>query len=218
MRRSPRRTSKACSARWMCHRSPAIFSRKFRRLAPDLDDPTTRFDRLDIVGRRLLLDPAAALRRARGSTRSSSVGRRSGRAGGSRRVAPRASCTTRRAARSRWRRECCRRHAARPCAVAKPLEGLPALGDDNVGQRLRARLVREAAAVIVTSDAVGRSARQLVRVRRDHLRIILARHRAQPSVPRPRTPGSATRIGRRRPRRAGAPRPAGALPRLCRTV
>ena len=101
-------------------------------LASDLDDPTTRFDRLDIVGRRLLpptrLLRSAALR----STRSSSVGRRVG-AGWRIEKAWRRG---RRVPRG-GRRDAAgvgvagRRHAARPCAVAAA-EGLPALGDDTL--------------------------------------------------------------------------------------
>ena len=141
-------------------------------LASDLDDPTARFDRLDIVGRRLL-PPTRLLRSAALAVdpfflRGASVG-------------------------AGWRIE--KGGAAgvvyHAAGGAIPLaSGLPVVvtlldlapwqlpkayqrsATTRFGQRLRARLVREAAAVIVTSDAVGRSARQLVRVRRDHLRTI----------------------------------------------
>ncbi|HEV8545095.1 MAG TPA: glycosyltransferase [Candidatus Limnocylindrales bacterium] len=46
------------------------------------------------------------------------------------------------------------------------------------GQRLRGRLLREAAAVIVGTEAVAAAARQLLRIRRDRIRII-------PLAPRP---------------------------------
>jgi glycosyltransferase involved in cell wall biosynthesis len=46
------------------------------------------------------------------------------------------------------------------------------------GQRLRARLLHDAAAVLVASDAVARSARRLLRIRRDRIRVV-------PLAPRP---------------------------------
>ena len=46
------------------------------------------------------------------------------------------------------------------------------------GQRLRAQILREAAAVIVGSEATARAARRLLRVRRDRLRVIRLAPRA----------------------------------------
>ena len=168
-------------------------------LASDLDDPTTRFDRLHVVGRRLL-PPTRLLRSAALAVdpfflRGASVG-------------------------AGWRVEKggaagAVYHAA---GGAIPLaSGLPVVvtlldlapwqlpkayqrsATTRFGQRLRARLVREAAAVIVTSDAVGRSARQLLHVRRDHLRTI-------PVAPRVAfRPGAADAKGQR-PGSGGAAR------------
>ncbi len=42
----------------------------------------------------------------------------------------------------------------------------------RIGQRLRGRLLRDAAAVIVGSEAVARSARKLLRIRRERLRVV----------------------------------------------
>ena len=43
------------------------------------------------------------------------------------------------------------------------------------GQRLRGRLLRDAAAVIVGTDAVGRAARRLLRIRRDRIHVVRSR-------------------------------------------
>ena len=141
-------------------------------LASDLDDPTPRFDRLDVIGRRLL-PPTRLLRSAALAVdpfvlRGASVGagwriEKGGAAG----VVYHAS------------------GGAVPLASGLPVVvtlldlaawQLPRVyqrsATSRFGQRLRGRLVREAAAVIVTTDAVGRAARQLVHVRRDRLRTI----------------------------------------------
>ena len=83
------------------------------------------------------------------------------------------------------------------------------------GQRLRAQLLREAAAVIVVSPSVAKAARRVLHIRADRLRVV-------PLAPRPAfalvaaTRRSAAR--RRRRERARAPRAAGALPRLLRPL
>jgi glycosyltransferase involved in cell wall biosynthesis len=141
-------------------------------LASDLDDPTTRFGRLSVVGRRLL-PPTRLLRSASLAVdpfllRGASLG-------------------------AGWRVE--RDGAAgvvyHAAAAAMPLgSGFPVVVTlldlapwerperyqrtmtSRFGQRLRGRLVRDAAAVIVGTEAVGQRARRLLRVRRDRLRTI----------------------------------------------
>ena len=47
------------------------------------------------------------------------------------------------------------------------------------GQRLRARILRDAAAVIVPSDAAGRAARRLLHLRRDRIRVVALAARSE---------------------------------------
>jgi glycosyltransferase involved in cell wall biosynthesis len=141
-------------------------------LQSDLDDPTLAFEHLDVVGRRLL--PPTRFLRAGALTvdpfllRGASIG-------------------------AAWRAE--RGGAAgavyHAAAGAPPLFSrlpivvtlldlapweLPAAYQRSpsarFGQRLRARLLRDAAAVIVGSAAVARAAHRLVRVRRDRIRVV----------------------------------------------
>jgi glycosyltransferase involved in cell wall biosynthesis len=142
-------------------------------LQADLPDPTQRFERLDVVGRRLL--PPTRLLRSAAMTvdpfllRGASLGaawraERSGAAGAV-------------------------YHAAGggPLPLASGLPVVVTLLDlapwelpgafqrtpaTRFGQRLRARLLRDAAAVIVGSEAVGDAARHLLRIRRNRIRVI----------------------------------------------
>jgi glycosyltransferase involved in cell wall biosynthesis len=168
-------------------------------LASDLDDPTARFSRLSVIGRRLL-PPTRLLRSASLAVdplllRGASLG-------------------------AGWRVE--REGAAgvvyHAAAAAMPLgSGFPVVvtlldlapwerperyqrsTTSRFGQRLRGRLIRDASAVIVGTDAVGQSARRLLHVRRDRLRTI-------PLAPRAAyRPGAADARGER-PGAGGAAR------------
>jgi glycosyltransferase involved in cell wall biosynthesis len=141
-------------------------------LRSDLDDPTTEFPNLDVVGRRLL--PPTHLLRSAALTIDAFV--LSGASAG-----------------AAWRAEDGGAAGAVYHAVGgvvplatglalvvtlldlAPWE-LPAVYQRNpatrFGQRLRGRLLRDAAAVIVGSDAVASSARRLLHVRRDRIRVV----------------------------------------------
>lgn len=142
-------------------------------IGSDLDDPTERYGHLDVVGRRQL--PPTRLLRSGALTvdpfllRGAAVG-------------------------SAWRAE--RGGAAGavyhavgggPLPIASRLPvvvtlldlapwELPAAFQRSVasrfGQRLRAQLLRDAAAVVVGSEATARAARRLLHIRRDRLRIV----------------------------------------------
>ena len=148
-------------------------------LQSDLDDPTRQFARLEVVGRRLL--PPTRLLRSGALTvdpfllRGASVG-------------------------AAWRAD----RAGAAGAVYHAVAGAPPLLSripivvtlldlapwelpaafqrtpaSRFGQRLRGRLIREAAAVIVGSEAVRRAARRLLRLRPDRVRVVpLAPHPA----------------------------------------
>ncbi len=148
-------------------------------LQSDLDDPTAAFEDLDVAGRRQL--PPTRLLRSGALTldpfllRGASLG-------------------------AAWRAD--RRGAAgavyHAVGGATPLvSGLPVVVTlldlapwelpevfqrapaARFGQRLRARLLRDAAAVIVGSDAVARSARRLLRIRASRIRVLpMAAHPA----------------------------------------
>ena len=147
-------------------------------LASDEDDPTTRFEHLEVIGRRLL-PPTRLLRQAALTVdpfvlRGASIG-------------------------AAWRAE--RGGAAgavyHAAGNAVPIaSGLPAVvtlldlapwelpgafqrgATSRFGQRLRARLLRDAAAVLVGTDAVARSARRLLHLRRERIHVV-------PLAPRP---------------------------------
>ena len=141
-------------------------------LRSDLDDPTTRFAALEIVGRRLL--PPTHLLRSGALTVDPFV--LSGASLG-----------------AAWRAEAGGAAGAVYHAVggAVPLAtGLPLVVTlldlapwelpkayqrtfaGRLGQGLRGRLLRDAAAVIVGSEAVATAARRLLHVRRDRLRVV----------------------------------------------
>jgi glycosyltransferase involved in cell wall biosynthesis len=147
-------------------------------LRSDLDDPTTRFERLEVIGRRML--PPTHLLRSAALTVDPFV--LSGASVG-----------------AAWRAEHggaagAVYHAAGgaiPLATGLPLVvtlldlapwEVPAAYQRGVaarfGQRLRGRLLRDAAAVIVGTEAVAVAARRLLHLRRDRLRVV-------PLAPRP---------------------------------
>ena len=168
-------------------------------LASDLDDPTTRFGRLDVIGRRLL-PPTRLLRSAalavdpfllRGASLGAGWRVEQGGAAG---VVYHAAA------------------AAMPLGSSFPVVvtlldlapwELPRIYQrtslSRFGQRLRGRLVRDAAAVIVGTDAVGQAARRLLHVRRARLRTI-------PLAPRPAYRPSAADARGARPGTGGAAR------------
>ena len=148
-------------------------------IGSDLDDPTARYDHLEVVGRRQL--PPTRLLRSGAMTvdpfllRGAALG-------------------------AAWRAE--RGGAAGalyhavgggPLPIASGLPVVVTLLDlapwelpeafqrsmaSRFGQRLRAQLLRDAAAIIVGSEATARAARRLLRIRRDRLRVV-------PLAPRP---------------------------------
>lgn len=147
-------------------------------LRSDLEDPTTAFGGLDVVGRRLL--PPTHLLRSAALTVDAFV-----LSGASAGAAWRA--TDGGAAGAVY-------HAVGgvvPLATGLPLVvtlldlapwELPAAYQRNpatrFGQRLRGRILRDAAAIIVGSEAVAASVRRLLHVRRERLRVV-------PFAPRP---------------------------------
>ncbi len=169
-------------------------------LASDEDDPTTRFEHLEIVGRRLL-PPTRLLRQAALTVdpfvlRGASVGAawRADRSGASGAVY----------------------HAAgNAVPIASRLPTVVTLLDlapwelpgafqrgtaSRFGQRLRARLLRDAAAVLVGTEAVAKSARGLLHLRRDRIHVV-------PLAPRPAYAAVLEHaLGRRETARAAADR------------
>ena len=142
-------------------------------IGSDLDDPTERFGRLEVVGRRQL--PPTRLLRSGAMTvdpfvlRGAAVGAawRATRGGAAGAVY----------------------HAVGggPLPIASGLPLVVTLLDlapwelagvfqrspaSRFGQRLRAQILRDAAAVIVGSEATARAARRLLRVRRDRLHVV----------------------------------------------
>jgi glycosyltransferase involved in cell wall biosynthesis len=147
-------------------------------LRSDIEDPTTRFARLAVIGRRML--PPTHLLRSGALTvdpfvlSGASIGAawRANEGGAAGAVYHAAG-------------------GAIPLATGLPLvvtlldlapwelpDAYQRGAAARFGQRLRARLLRDAAAVIVGSDAVAESARRLIHVRRDRLRVV-------PLAPRP---------------------------------
>jgi glycosyltransferase involved in cell wall biosynthesis len=142
-------------------------------LQSDLDDPTTRLRRLEVVGRRLL--PPTRLLRSGSMTvdpfllRGASLGAawRAERGGAAGAVYHAAGGGTLPLA------------SGLPVVVTlldlAPWE-LPAAFQRTLatrfGQRLRGQLLREARAVIVGTDAIAEAARRVLRIRRDRLHVI----------------------------------------------
>jgi glycosyltransferase involved in cell wall biosynthesis len=155
-------------------------------LASDLDDPTGRFAHLEVVGRRQL-PPTRLLRTGAMSVdpfvlRGAAVG-------------------------AAWRAE--RGGAAGsvyhavgsgPLPIASGIPVVVTLLDlapwelpeafqrsvvTRFGQRLRAQLLRDAAAVVVGSEATARAARRYLRIRRDRLHVVPLAPRAGFSLARP---------------------------------
>jgi glycosyltransferase involved in cell wall biosynthesis len=143
-------------------------------LQADLDDPTERFARLEVVGRRLL--PPTRLLRSGALTvdpflvRGAALGAawRAGRHGAAGAVYHAAG-------------------GAVPIPLLSPAPTVVTLLDlapwqlphafqhgfaTRFGQRLRARLLREAAAVLVSTEAVATAARRLLHLRRSRLRVV----------------------------------------------
>ncbi|MEO5940885.1 MAG: glycosyltransferase [Candidatus Limnocylindrales bacterium] len=147
-------------------------------LRSDLDDPTTRFAHLEIVGRRLLppthllrtaaltIDPFVLRGASVGAAWRADAGGAAGAVyhavGGLVPLASRLPVVVTLLDLAPWEL---------PAAYQRGATG-------RFGQRLRGRLLRDAAAVIVGSDAVAASARRLLHLRRDRLRVI-------PFAPRP---------------------------------
>ena len=141
-------------------------------LASDEDDPTGRFPHLDVIGRRLLppirllrsgaltIDPfllrGASLGAAWRADASGAAGAVYHTAGGGLPIFSRLPTVATLLDLAPWElpRSFQRTAAAR------------------FGQRLRARLLRDAAAVLVGTDAVATSARRLLHLRRDRVRVV----------------------------------------------
>jgi len=153
-------------------------------LRSDLDDPTGRYGHLEIVGRRLV--PTTRLLRSAAMTvdpfllRGATLGaawraERGGAAGavyhtvggGSLPIAPDLPVVVTLLDLAPWEM---------PGSFQQSLAG-------RFGQRLRAQQLREASAVIVGSEAAARSARRLLHLRDDRLRIV-------PLAPRPAFAGA----------------------------
>jgi glycosyltransferase involved in cell wall biosynthesis len=170
-------------------------------LRSDLDDPTRRFEHLEIVGRRLV--PPTRLLRAAAMTvdpfllRGATLGvawraERGGAAGavyhavggGSLPIAPDLPIVVTLLDLAPWEM---------PGSFQGSLAG-------RFGQRLRAQQLRDAAAVIVASEAAARAARKLLHIRDDRLRIVPLAPRpaftgAIPRRPRPETIELRDRLG-----------------------
>ena len=183
-------------------------------LSSDADDPTARFERLDVVGRRLLpptrllrsgaltVDPfllsGASLGAAWRADRSGAAGAVYHAAGGSIPLATGLPLVVTLLDLAPWEL---------PGAYQR---GRAA----RFGQRLRGRLLRDAAAVIVGTQATGRATRRLLRVRRDRIHVIPlaprpAFHLADWTAPVARPAVAAARSGT-----SGAPDPRGERDRL----
>jgi len=141
-------------------------------LASDEDDPTTRFPHLEVVGRRLLppvrllrsaaltLDPfllrGASLGAAWRADLSGAAGAVYHTAGGGLPIASRLPTVATLLDLAPWE-------------LPRSFQRTAA---SRFGQRLRAQLLRDAAAVLVGTEAVARSARRLLHLRRDRVRVV----------------------------------------------
>ena len=157
-------------------------------LASDEDDPTGRFRHLDVIGRRLLppirllrsgaltIDPfllrGASLGAAWRADASGAAGAVYHTAGGGLPIASRLPTVATLLDLAPWEMP---RSFQRTAAA-------------RFGQRLRAQLLRDAAAVLVGTDAVARSARRLLHLRRERVRVVpLAPQPAYAAGPEART-------------------------------
>lgn len=147
-------------------------------LASDEDDPTARFTRLEVVGRRLMpptrllrsaaltIDPfvlrGASLGAAWRADRGGATGAVYHAAGGGLPIASRLPTVVTLLDLAPWELPDAFQRGPMP----------------RFGQRLRARLLRDASAVLVGTDAVAEAARRLLHIRRDRIRVI-------PLAPRP---------------------------------
>ena len=147
-------------------------------LASDEDDPTARLTRLEVIGRRLLpptrllrsvaltIDPFLLSGASVGAAWRAELGGAAGAvyhtAGGGLPIVSRLPTVATLLDLAPWELP---RSFQRGTA-------------SRFGQRLRARLLRDAAAVLVGSDDVARAARRLLHVRRDRIRVV-------PLAPRP---------------------------------
>lgn len=163
-------------------------------LGADLDDPTERFEHLSVIGRRLLpptkllrsgsltVDPFVMFGASIGAAWRAERGGASGAVlhamGGALPIATSIPIVVTLLDLAAWEL---------PSAYQRTLSS-------RFGHRLRARLMRDAAAVIVGSEAVATAARRLLHVRRDRLRVV-------PLAPRP-----AFRLLGPAPTPAGGPR------------
>ena len=141
-------------------------------LASDEDDPTTRFPHLEVIGRRLLppirllrsgaltLDPfllrGASLGAAWRADLSGAAGAVYHTAGGGLPIASRLPTVATLLDLAPWE-------------LPRSFQRTAA---SRFGQRLRAQLLRDAAAVLVGTEAVARSARRLLHLRRDRVRVV----------------------------------------------
>jgi glycosyltransferase involved in cell wall biosynthesis len=141
-------------------------------LRSDLDDPTTRFERLDVIGRRLLppthllrsaalsVDPFVLSGASLGAAWRAEAGGAAGSVyhatGGAVPLAIRIPVVVTLLDLAPWEL---------PKAYQRTVAG-------RVGQTLRGRLLRDAAAVIVGSEAVATSARRLLGLRPERIRVV----------------------------------------------
>jgi glycosyltransferase involved in cell wall biosynthesis len=141
-------------------------------LASDEDDPTRRFEHLEVIGRRLLpptrllrsaaltVDPFLLRGASLGAAWRAEDGGASGAvyhaAGGGLPIASRLPTVVTLLDLAPWEL---------PGAFQRTVAS-------RFGQRLRARLLRDAAAVLVGTDAVARSARRLLHLRRERIRVV----------------------------------------------
>lgn len=141
-------------------------------LRSDLDDPTTQFANLDVIGRRLLppthllrsaaltVDPFLLSGASLGAAWKAEAGGAAGAVyhalGGAVPLATRVPVVVTLLDLAPWEL---------PRAYQRTVPG-------RLGQGLRGRLLRDAAAVIVGSEAVATAARRVLRIRRDRLRVV----------------------------------------------
>jgi glycosyltransferase involved in cell wall biosynthesis len=171
-------------------------------LASDEDDPTVRFPHLDVIGRRLLppirllrsgaltIDPfllrGASVGAAWRADASGAAGAVYHTAGGGLPIASRLPTVATLLDLAPWElRDAFQRTAA-----------------SRFGQRLRAQLLRDAAAVLVGTEAVGLAARRLLHLRRDRIHVVpLAASRAYAAARE--APSLASEVARALTRRLG---------------